>query len=175
MLLPEAKYKETASDIACLTFLSPPFLPVCSIVPTFPLVRFLLIIYWSLFRQVPGLKMSPPSAIEPHQNGDASKPSNIAPLEPGLNEVDAKIKMPHFPGPPTFDDPYKERAYLKGRLAGEQYIELASFVHTAYTRKRHSGFSENMVSTRVLLDILPCEILWTRRHSGSILLECPSA
>lgn len=22
-----------------------------------------------------------------------------------------------FPGPPKFDDPYKERAYLKGRLA----------------------------------------------------------
>lgn len=25
--------------------------------------------------------------------------------------------MPSFPGPPKFDDPYKERAYLKGRLA----------------------------------------------------------
>jgi ribulose-5-phosphate 4-epimerase/fuculose-1-phosphate aldolase len=25
--------------------------------------------------------------------------------------------MPAFPGPPKFDDPYKERAYLKGRLA----------------------------------------------------------
>jgi ribulose-5-phosphate 4-epimerase/fuculose-1-phosphate aldolase len=25
--------------------------------------------------------------------------------------------MPQFPGPPKFDDPYKERAYLKGRLA----------------------------------------------------------
>ena len=23
----------------------------------------------------------------------------------------------NFPGPPKFDDPYKERAYLKGRLA----------------------------------------------------------
>jgi len=60
--------------------------------------------------------MAPPSAIEP-TNGDSSKPSNIATNEPGLNEVDAKVKMPKFPGPPKFDDPYKERAYLKGRLA----------------------------------------------------------
>ncbi|PSN61009.1 class II aldolase/adducin domain-containing protein [Corynespora cassiicola Philippines] len=61
--------------------------------------------------------MSPPSAIETASNGDGSKPSHAAPLEPGLNEAEAKVKMPKFPGPPKFDDPYKERAYLKGRLA----------------------------------------------------------
>lgn len=60
--------------------------------------------------------MSPPSAIEP-QSGDKAKPNTVAPNEPGLNEKDAKVKMPMFPRPPTFDDPYKERAYLKGRLA----------------------------------------------------------
>ncbi|KAF2130420.1 arad-like aldolase/epimerase [Dothidotthia symphoricarpi CBS 119687] len=60
--------------------------------------------------------MSPPSALEP-QTGDDTKPNTVAPNEPGLNEKDAKVKMPMFPRPPKFDDPYKERAYLKGRLA----------------------------------------------------------
>jgi hypothetical protein len=60
--------------------------------------------------------MSPPSAIEP-QNGSETKPSNAAPLEPGLNEKESKMKAIKFPSPPKFDDPYKERAYLKGRLA----------------------------------------------------------
>jgi len=60
--------------------------------------------------------MAPPSAIEP-QNGEETRPNTTAPLEPGLTEKDGKAKMPEFPGPPKFDDPYKERAYLKGRLA----------------------------------------------------------
>jgi len=44
-------------------------------------------------------------------------PSTAAPLEPGISETKAKVQMPNFPGPPKFDDPYKEREYLKGRLA----------------------------------------------------------
>ncbi|USP81467.1 uncharacterized protein yc1106_08741 [Curvularia clavata] len=60
--------------------------------------------------------MSPPSATEP-QPGDHTKPDAVAPLEPGLSEKEAKTKPLVFPGPPKFDDPYKERAYLKGRLA----------------------------------------------------------
>ncbi|KAF2449214.1 arad-like aldolase/epimerase [Karstenula rhodostoma CBS 690.94] len=60
--------------------------------------------------------MSPPSATEPHRNGD-SKPSNAAPLEPGISETEASVQKTKIPGPPKFDDPYKERAYLKGRLA----------------------------------------------------------
>ncbi|KAF2465470.1 arad-like aldolase/epimerase [Lindgomyces ingoldianus] len=60
--------------------------------------------------------MSPPSAVEA-TNGPSTKPSNIAAHEPGQSEAEAKVKMPIFPGPPKFDDPYKERAYLKGRLA----------------------------------------------------------
>ena len=53
--------------------------------------------------------MSPPSATH---NGSSDK-------EPmaGLTGHEAKVKMPTFPGPPKFDDPYKERVYLKGRLA----------------------------------------------------------
>ena len=60
--------------------------------------------------------MSPPSAISP-ANDESRQPSNIAPHEPGLDKVSAKVKMGQFPGPPKFDDPYKERAYLKGKLA----------------------------------------------------------
>lgn len=60
--------------------------------------------------------MSPPSATEP-QPGEHTKPAVVVPLEPGLTEQEAKAKPLVFPGPPTFDDPYKERAYLKGRLA----------------------------------------------------------
>jgi hypothetical protein len=44
-------------------------------------------------------------------------PSTTAPLEPGISETKAKLRMQNFPGPPKFDDPYKEREYLKGRLA----------------------------------------------------------
>ena len=60
--------------------------------------------------------MAPPSAIEP-QPGDESKLNTTAPLEPGLDEKRGKIETLQFPKPPKFDDPYKERAYLKGRLA----------------------------------------------------------
>lgn len=60
--------------------------------------------------------MAPPSAIET-QNGDETKPNTTAPLEPGLNQKDGKMQKLKFPSAPKFDDPYKERAYLKGRLA----------------------------------------------------------
>ncbi len=62
--------------------------------------------------------MGPPSATttETQTNGD-HHPSTKAPLEPGLNEAQAKVQMPKFPGPPTFTDKYEEREYLKGRLA----------------------------------------------------------
>jgi|TARA_R110002003_G_scaffold70_31_gene6607 hypothetical protein len=60
--------------------------------------------------------MAPPSAIEP-QPGDETKPNTTAPLEPGLSEKDGKAQMIKFPEAPKFDDPYKARAYLKGRLA----------------------------------------------------------
>jgi len=40
-----------------------------------------------------------------------------APLEPGIKKSIAQGRMQEFPRPPTFDDKYKEREYLKGRLA----------------------------------------------------------
>ena len=63
--------------------------------------------------------MAPPSATstETQTNGSSSKPSTLAPLEPGLSEQKAKVQMPKFPGPRTFKDKYEERDYLKGRLA----------------------------------------------------------
>lgn len=60
--------------------------------------------------------MSPPSATGPQHNGDL-KPSNAIPLEPGISETEASVQKTRIPGPPKFEDPYKERAYLKGRLA----------------------------------------------------------
>ncbi|KAK4504128.1 hypothetical protein PRZ48_005043 [Zasmidium cellare] len=40
-----------------------------------------------------------------------------APLEPGVKKNIAQGKMIEFPRPPKFEDKYKERDYLKGRLA----------------------------------------------------------
>lgn len=62
--------------------------------------------------------MPPPSvtATETYSNG-TSKPSTIAPHEPGLSEQQATVQMPKFPGPPEFENKYEERDYLKGRLA----------------------------------------------------------
>ncbi|KAF1836118.1 arad-like aldolase/epimerase [Decorospora gaudefroyi] len=60
--------------------------------------------------------MPPPSATEPRA-GDEAKANTVAPHEPGLNQKEGKMSMLNFPKPPKFDDAYKERAYLKGRLA----------------------------------------------------------
>ncbi|KAI9706089.1 MAG: hypothetical protein M1836_005495 [Candelina mexicana] len=65
--------------------------------------------------------MSPPSATitetDRYSVNGNKKPSAAATHEPGLSEEEASVKMPKFPGPPKFDDKYKEREYLKGRLA----------------------------------------------------------
>jgi hypothetical protein len=60
--------------------------------------------------------MAPPSATEP-QDGDDKKLNTTAPLEPGISEKQGQIEKLQFPKAPKFDDPHKERAYLKGRLA----------------------------------------------------------
>ena len=59
-----------------------------------------------------------------HDTITADVPSNgtqvnagAAPLEPGVKKRHADDQMMTFPRPPTFDDKYKERDYLKGRLA----------------------------------------------------------
>lgn len=61
--------------------------------------------------------MAPPQATfsEPATNGH-SEPAS-APHEPGLSKEKARGEMIAFPSPPTFEDKYKERAYLKGKLA----------------------------------------------------------
>lgn len=65
--------------------------------------------------------MAPPHADynEDGANGRTNGNHKVAeaPLEPGLSEEKARGEMIAFPAPPTFDDKYKERAYLKGRLA----------------------------------------------------------
>ena len=66
----------------------------------------------------PNPTMAPPSAtMTETETSDSSKPSTLRPLEVGLSEPQAKVQMPKFPGPPTFEDKYEERDYLKGRLA----------------------------------------------------------
>jgi len=61
-------------------------------------------------------RMSPPSATLPAWDKD--EPA-AATHEPGQPKAQAarSATMTKVPGPPTFEDPYKEREYLKGRLA----------------------------------------------------------
>jgi hypothetical protein len=43
--------------------------------------------------------------------------SDSVPLEPGISELAGMSQKMKFPQAPSFEDPYKEREYLKGRLA----------------------------------------------------------
>lgn len=70
--------------------------------------------------------MTPPTATETVTqttppdglNTASAQPSNAAPLEPKLHDRDANVMQGNsFPQPPKFEDKYKEREYLKGRLA----------------------------------------------------------
>ena len=61
--------------------------------------------------------MSPPSATMIETYNSVSQPSNLAVTRNGPVDNEAKVQMPKFPGPPSFDDKYEEREYLKGRLA----------------------------------------------------------
>ncbi|KAF4554379.1 Class II Aldolase and Adducin N-terminal domain-containing protein 1 [Elsinoe fawcettii] len=58
-----------------------------------------------------------PHASTGNGTSDENTPSNAAPLEPGVSKKVAEMKMPAFPQPPKFDDPYEARKYWKGRLA----------------------------------------------------------
>ena len=60
--------------------------------------------------------MSPPEAIFDNAPNGANGTSKV-PLEPGLSEAKARPQAQVRPKPPQFDDKYKERAYLKGKLA----------------------------------------------------------
>ena len=62
--------------------------------------------------------MAPPSATTvTNGTNNGSTPSNEAPLEPGLDRQRSVLQIKNFPKPPTFEDKYEEREYLKGRLA----------------------------------------------------------
>jgi hypothetical protein len=61
--------------------------------------------------------MPPPSATGATVPTWEKDEPGTATHEPGLTKTQAVMSMTKFPGPPTFDDPYKEREYLKGRLA----------------------------------------------------------
>lgn len=59
-----------------------------------------------------------PHATDPATN-EPTVPVNdgVKPLEPGIKQNLAAQGAMNFPRPPTFDDKYKERDYMKGRLA----------------------------------------------------------
>lgn len=64
--------------------------------------------------------MAPPSATTTSTVTDShtgTKLNTTVPHEVGVPEVEAKLGAASFPKPPKFDDKYKEREYLKGRLA----------------------------------------------------------
>jgi hypothetical protein len=61
--------------------------------------------------------MSPPSATDATVPAWEKDEPGTTTHEPGLTKAQAVRAITKFPGPPTFDDPYKERDYLKGRLA----------------------------------------------------------
>ncbi|KAI9672089.1 MAG: hypothetical protein M1831_001902 [Alyxoria varia] len=64
--------------------------------------------------------MAPPPPPAPMYSSDQPNGTNgtsHTPHEPGVKDSKAVREMPAFPKPPQFDDKYKEREYLKGRLA----------------------------------------------------------
>ncbi|KAB8349496.1 hypothetical protein FH972_023522 [Carpinus fangiana] len=66
--------------------------------------------------------MAPPQTTFQEPTMEVSIPNGSdgsvkLPLEPGLSQAKAKPEAMSFPSPPTFEDKYKEREYLKGRLA----------------------------------------------------------
>jgi hypothetical protein len=80
----------------------------------------------------------------------------------------AKVKMTGFPKPPVFDDKYKEREYLKGRLAA------------AFRIFGKNGYDEGILPTAIIYlpsgaprltpqaspDTSPCATRSTRPPSG---------
>lgn len=61
--------------------------------------------------------MSPPTANGVTVSTWGKDELGTATHEPDLTKPQVVRAMSKFPGPPKFDDPYKEREYLKGRLA----------------------------------------------------------
>jgi hypothetical protein len=64
--------------------------------------------------------MAPPSATGASVTTSSHDESGVVAHESGstMNQTEKQeVKMPTFPMGPTFTDKYKEREYLKGRLA----------------------------------------------------------
>lgn len=97
--------------------------------------------------------MAPPSAIDTPSH-ESTRPPAEAPLEAEMPEVDAKVKMPSLPKPPKFDDPYKERAYLKGRLAaafrifGKYGFDEGVAGHITLRVRRRKKFERDVADAR---------------------------
>ena len=117
--------------------------------------------------------MSPPSAVEPQHNGD-EKPSNAAPLEPGISESRASEQKMRIPGPPKFDDPHKERAYLKGRLAGTVFPQLlqdvAHQLSVAFRIFGKYGYDEGVAGHITLRDPVDPTTFWVNPFGVSFSL-----
>jgi hypothetical protein len=98
------------------------------------------------------------------------------PNEPGITKNQAALERPNFPKAPKFEDKYKEREYLKGRLAA------------AFRIFGKYGFDEGVAGhitlrvessvilriQRVLANVI-FRILSNLTHSGSIHSASPLA
>lgn len=92
-----------------------------------------------------------------HANGavtadvpDSHPPVNAgeAPLEPGVKKSVAQDQTMSWPRPPTFEDKYKEREYLKGRLAA------------AFRIFGRAGFDEGVAGHITLRDPVQPDCFW---------------
>ena len=83
------------------------------------------------------------------ENGE-TEPVNAGelPLEPGVKKSTAEGMMVEFPRPPKFDDKYKEREYLKGRLAA------------AFRIFGKNGFDEGVAGHITLRDPVEPDTFW---------------
>ena len=59
----------------------------------------------------------PPAPTYASDQPNGTNGTSHTPHEPGVKDSTAVKEMPAFPKPPQFDNKFKEREYLKGRLA----------------------------------------------------------
>lgn len=81
-----------------------------------------------------------------------------APHEPGVKKTIAEGNMVRFPRPPTFEDKYKEREYLKGRLAA------------AFRIFGKYGFDEGVAGHITLRDPVEPDCFWVNPFGRSFSL-----
>jgi len=88
------------------------------------------------------------SIVGQGSNGTTEVNAGEAPLEPGVQKNLAERKKQYFPRPPKFDDKYKEREYLKGRLAA------------AFRIFGKCGFDEGVAGHITLRDPVQPDCFW---------------